>query len=156
MALGAQRKIYAKELTMVANRAGHAGGVVSRIATSGVEVVGYLEDISDCPQPIGIQAEVLITYAEMSALRRASSAGASATGAELIGSTSGAPEGNGDGVRVTNADGVTIDTRQRYVSWLGNKTKLFLDEAKQREKDLAKAIKALKHSFSSGMGKVIF
>lgn len=54
--LGPQRQIYAKELTMVGNRAGEAGGVVSRIATSGVEVIGYLEDISDgCAQPLGIQ-----------------------------------------------------------------------------------------------------
>ena len=53
--LGPNRQIFGKDLTLVANRAGERGGILSRIATSGVEVVGYLEDISNCPQPIGIQ-----------------------------------------------------------------------------------------------------
>ena len=55
MALGPRRQIFAKDLTMIANRAGEAGGILSRIATSGVEVLGYLEDLSNCPQPLGVQ-----------------------------------------------------------------------------------------------------
>lgn len=39
---------------MLANRAGEAGGMVSRVASSGLEVVGYVEDIAGV-YPIGIQ-----------------------------------------------------------------------------------------------------
>ena len=103
-----------------------------------------------------LQMEVIITRAEMAMLRRASAASAGAPGAELLAAASGIVGGAGDGVMVRNADGVVIDTRQRYSSWASNRVKLFLDEAKRREEDLAKAIKDLKHSFSSSMGKVIY
>lgn len=54
MALGPQRQLHGLILNMAATRAGEAGGIVSRIATSGTEVVGYIEDITDV-YPIGIQ-----------------------------------------------------------------------------------------------------
>jgi len=54
MALGPQRQLHNKILNMAATRAGEAGGIVSRIASSGVEVVGYVEEIADV-WPIGIQ-----------------------------------------------------------------------------------------------------
>ena len=103
-----------------------------------------------------LQMEVLLTRAEMSALRRASAAGAGQPGAELVGSTSGIIDGAGDGVMVRNADGVVIDTRTRYSSWNTNRTKMFLEEMKAREDELKEAIKKLKHSFSSNMGKVVY
>lgn len=103
-----------------------------------------------------LQAEVLITRAEMSALRRASAAAAGQPGAELVGSTSGIVAGAGDGVMVKNPDGVVIDTRSRYTNWQTNRTKLFLEEMKDREAELERALKALKHSFSSSMGKCVY
>ena len=103
-----------------------------------------------------LQAEVLITRAEMSVLRRASAASAGQPGAELLAAASGIVSGAGDGVMVRNADGVTINTQGRYSAWMNNKTKLFLEEAKMREDDLKKAIKDLKHSFSSSFGKVVY
>jgi len=105
---------------------------------------------------IVLQAEVLITQAEMAALRRASTIGAGATGASLIVSASGTPAASSDGVMIRNADGVVIDTRQRYATWMASKVQLFTAEAKQREEQLAKAIKDLKYSFSSSMGKVVY
>jgi hypothetical protein len=54
MALGPQRQLHNKILNMAATRAGEAGGIVSRVASSGVEVVGYVEEI-DGVWPIGIQ-----------------------------------------------------------------------------------------------------
>jgi hypothetical protein len=103
-----------------------------------------------------LQAEVLITRAEMSVLRRASAASAGQPGAEMLAAASGIVSGAGDGVMVKNADGVVIDTKGRYSAWMNNRTKLFLDEAKRREEELEKAIKDLKHSFSSSMGKVVY
>ena len=103
-----------------------------------------------------LQAEVLITRAEMSILRRASAASAGQPGAELMAAASGIVSGAGDGVMVRNADGVVIDTKGRYSAWANNRTKLFLEETKMREADLKQAIKDLKYSFSSNMGKVIY
>jgi len=54
MALGAQREVYGMHLNFVAERAGEAGGIMSRVASSGYEVIGYLEDVA-CAQPLGIQ-----------------------------------------------------------------------------------------------------
>jgi hypothetical protein len=106
---------------------------------------------------ITLQAEVLITRAEMSVLRRASAAGSAVAGAELLSATSGMPSnGGGEGVYVQNADGVIINTTSRYGTWMSNKTKLFLEEQKAREAELEKAIKQLKYSFSSSQGKVIY
>lgn len=106
---------------------------------------------------VTLQTEVLITRAEMSALRRASAAAAAtAVGAELMTATSGIIADNGVGIMVRNADGVTIDTTSRMTSWLSNKTRLFLDEAAQREKDLESALKRMKHSFAGNYGKVIY
>ncbi len=103
-----------------------------------------------------LQSEVLITMAEMASLRRASSTSAGGPGAELIVSASGITTGSSDGIMIRNADGVVIDTRQRFASWLGSKTQLFLAEAKMREEELEKAIKQLKYSFSSSMSKVVY
>jgi len=103
-----------------------------------------------------LQAEVLITQAEMSALRRSSTASAGAHGSATIVAASGVAAGNSDGVMIRNADGVVIDTRQRYASWMTARTQLFLAEAKQREDELKQAIKSLKHSFASSMGKVVY
>lgn len=103
-----------------------------------------------------LQTEVLVCRAEMTALRRASAAGAGQPGAELIGSTSGVIDGAGDGVMVRNADGVTIDTRGRYSTWATNKTKLFLEEMKAREEELKEAIKRLKVSFANNFSKVVY
>lgn len=105
---------------------------------------------------IVLQAEVLITHAEMAALRRASTVGASAAGSSLVVSASGIPTTNSDGIMIRNADGVIIDTRQRYSTWMSSKTQLFLAEAKQREIELENALKQLKHSFASSMGKVVY
>lgn len=105
---------------------------------------------------IVLQAEVLVTYAEMAALRRASAASAGAPGSELISAGSGIVNGAGDGIMIRNADGVIIDTRQRFSTWNSNKVKMFLDEAKTREDELEKSILSLKHSFSSSMGKVVY
>jgi hypothetical protein len=105
---------------------------------------------------IVLQAEVLITQAEMSALRRASTASAGGLGASVIVAASGNAGAGSDGVMIRNADGVVIDTRQRYASWMTARTQLFLAEAKQREEELKQAIKSLKHSFSSSMGKIIY
>ena len=52
--IGPQRQLFNKVLNLVATRAGEAGGIVSRIASSGSEAVGYIDDISD-NWPIGIQ-----------------------------------------------------------------------------------------------------
>lgn len=104
---------------------------------------------------IVLQSEILITKAEMAALRRASSAGAGATGAELITATSGAPAGQ-PGIMIRNADGVTIDTKSSYTTWLNNKVKMFLEESKSREAELEKALMRLQYSFSSNFGKVVF
>lgn len=53
--LGSRRQIFSKELSLVVNRAGEAGGIVSYVKSSGVEVVGYIADISCSPEPIGVQ-----------------------------------------------------------------------------------------------------
>lgn len=54
MALGPQRQLFNKVLHMASERAGEAGGIVSYVASSGVEVVGYVEDIENV-HPIGVQ-----------------------------------------------------------------------------------------------------
>lgn len=54
MALGPQRQLHNKQLNLLATRAGEAGGIVSRVASSGLEAVGYIEDITGV-YPIGIQ-----------------------------------------------------------------------------------------------------
>lgn len=53
--LGSQRSIYEKTLKLVSNRAGEAGGIVSYIKSSGVEVVGYIDSLTGNPDPLGIQ-----------------------------------------------------------------------------------------------------
>ena len=104
-----------------------------------------------------LQAEVLITKGELATLRRAGSSSAGSSGAELLTATSGITSGNeGDGIMVRNADGVTIDTRQRFNTWVGQRTKLFLEDAKMREKELNDALKQLRLDFSGSMGKVIY
>lgn len=105
---------------------------------------------------IVLQTEVLITRAEMAALRRASTASAGAPGAELITSSSGIIPGAQPGIMIRNADGVTIDTKTTYTNWLNNKVKLFIEDSKMREEELEKAIFRLKMSFSSGSGKVVY
>jgi hypothetical protein len=106
---------------------------------------------------IVLQAEVLITKGELAVLRRAGTASAGSAGAELLTATSGITSGNeGDGVLVKNADGVTIDTRQRFNSWAGQRTKLFLEDAKMREQELKDALKQLRIDFAGSMGKVIY
>lgn len=56
MAIKPTRQIFHKELNMVSLRAGEAGGILSYIASSGVPVVGYLEDITSAEvYPLGIQ-----------------------------------------------------------------------------------------------------
>ncbi len=54
MALGPQRQVGGLTLNMAAEQPGEAGGMVCRVASSGVEVVGYVVDITDL-YPIGIQ-----------------------------------------------------------------------------------------------------
>jgi len=54
MALGPQRQLFNKLQSLIATRAGEAGGIVSWIASSGSEAVGYVTDISGV-NPIGIQ-----------------------------------------------------------------------------------------------------
>jgi hypothetical protein len=54
MALGPQRQLFNKILSLASQRAGEAGGIVSRVASSGVEVVGYVIDIANV-YPIGVQ-----------------------------------------------------------------------------------------------------
>lgn len=57
MALGPQRQIHHRENGMASLRAGECGGVLCYVASSGVQVVGYLADISDQDYvyPLGIQ-----------------------------------------------------------------------------------------------------
>ena len=105
---------------------------------------------------IVLQSEVLITMAELAVLRRAGASSAGSPGAELLTATSGITSGNaGDGIMVSNADGVTIDTRQR-AAWSAQKVKLFLADAEMREKELAAALKQLRLDFAGSMGKVIY
>jgi hypothetical protein len=112
------------------------------------------DEISDI---IVLQSEVLITKAEMAVLRRAGASSAGSPGAELLTATSGITSGNeGEGIMVRNADGVTVDTRQRFNAWSAQRVKLFLDEAKMREKELADAIRQLRLDFAGSMGKVIY
>jgi hypothetical protein len=103
-----------------------------------------------------LQAEVLITRAEFAALRRASAATAAADGAQIIAATSGIVTGSAVGIMIKNADGVTIDTKTSYTNWMNNKTKMFLEDAAAREKQLEKAIMNLKYNFSSTYGKVVY
>lgn len=103
-----------------------------------------------------LQTEVLITRAEMASLRRASAASAAAPGAELIVAASGITADSGAGMRVRNADGVEIDTTSRFTSWLTNKTRLFLDEAKAREDELKRAIMKLRSDISAMSSKVVY
>lgn len=103
-----------------------------------------------------LQTEVLLTRAEMSALRRASAASAAAEGAALLVAVSGITLDNGAGLSVRNADGVQIDTTSRLTSWLSNKTRLFLDDVKAREDQLKDAINRLRYSISSASSKVIY
>lgn len=105
---------------------------------------------------IVLQAEVLISQAEMAALRRASSSAAGNSGASFIVAASGSPSPNSDGIMMRNADGVTIDTRERYATWMRTKAQLFLAEQAAREEQLKQAIKDLKYSFASSMGKVVY
>lgn len=53
--LGPTRTIHHRDLTMVAQRAGEAGGILSSIANSGVEVIGYVADCISEASPLGIQ-----------------------------------------------------------------------------------------------------
>lgn len=56
MALKPTRQIFHKELNLVSQRAGEAGGIVSYVASSGVQVVGYIADITSTEVfPIGVQ-----------------------------------------------------------------------------------------------------
>jgi len=57
MALGPQRQIFHRENGMASLRAGECGGVLCYVASSGVQVIGYLGDISDAESvfPLGIQ-----------------------------------------------------------------------------------------------------
>lgn len=105
---------------------------------------------------IVLQSEILISKAEMAALRRASAAGAAATGADLIAAASGSPSSGQAGIMIRNADGVTIDTKSAYGAWISNKVKLFLEESKSKEIELEKALLRLQFSFSSNFGKVVF
>ncbi len=105
---------------------------------------------------IVLQAEVLITMGEMAVLRRAGTASAGSSIPELLTATSGMTSNAGDGIVVRNADGVTIDTTSRFNSWASNRAKLFLEDAKMREKQLESALKQLRLDFAGSMGKVIF
>lgn len=106
---------------------------------------------------IVLQAEVLITKGELAVLRRAGASSAGSSGAELLTAASGVTSGNeGEGVLVRNADGVTIDTRQLYSTWLAQKAKLFLEDAKMREKELEIALKQLRLDFAGNYGKVVY
>lgn len=113
-------------------------------------------DTDEIKDLVVLQIEVLITRAEMGALRRASAASAAAPGSELITSVSGIASDNGAGIMVRNADGVTIDTTARLTSWLSHKTKLFLDEAKTREEELRKAIFKLRADIAGTSTKVVY
>lgn len=55
MALGPRRQIFHKENGMASQRAGEAGGVLSYVMSSGVEVVGYISSFEDEICPLGIQ-----------------------------------------------------------------------------------------------------
>ncbi len=112
------------------------------------------EEIRDI---IVLQSEVLITKAELAVLRRAGAASGGSSGAELLAAASGITGGNeGEGIMVRNADGVTIDNRQRFSTWSAQRVKLFLADAEMREKELADALRQLRLDFAGSMGKVIF
>jgi hypothetical protein len=55
MALGPQRQIFHRENGMASLRAGECGGILCYVASSGVQVVGYLADISNDVYPLGVQ-----------------------------------------------------------------------------------------------------
>jgi hypothetical protein len=55
MALGPRRQIFHRENGMASQRAGEAGGILSYVQSSGVQVVGYIGDISNEVFPLGVQ-----------------------------------------------------------------------------------------------------
>lgn len=55
MALGPRRQIFHRENGMVSQRAGEAGGILSYVQSSGVEVIGYLSELTDETCPLGVQ-----------------------------------------------------------------------------------------------------
>lgn len=103
---------------------------------------------------IVLQSEVLITRAEMSILRRASSAGSTLAGSDLL--ASGTISSSPEGIYVKNADNVIIDTKSRGMNWQQMRVKLFLDEAKLREEELKNAIFQVRANMSANSSKVVY
>jgi hypothetical protein len=52
--LGPRQQIFHRDLTMVSQRAGEAGGILSWVASSGVEVIDYVDNPAEA-QPLGVQ-----------------------------------------------------------------------------------------------------
>lgn len=105
---------------------------------------------------IVLQTEVMIARAEISVLSRASSVGAVGPLTTLMTATSGIVSDNGEGLSVKNTDGVMINTSARMHAWLSNKTKLFLENAAAREKELQTAILRIRTDIAMATSKVIY
>lgn len=54
--LGRRRQVFGLIQSLAKDRAGEAGGILSRVASSGVEIVGYIKNFTDyVVQPLGVQ-----------------------------------------------------------------------------------------------------
>jgi hypothetical protein len=93
-----------------------------------------------------LQMEYVISKGEISALKRLSSAYGGAFGTSI-----GSAEG--DGVTVTNADGVVVSIG---ASRLNNRTRLMLDDANMIREELEDAIKKFLGRQNGNYGKLIY